>query len=164
MITLYLLRHAKSSQTAVTHRDFDRALDQEGREAALLVGNVMATQELSGALVISSPAVRARETLEILMAGTGMDVEVRFDLDIYNADVPTLLNVMSRVADEQSFLILVGHNPGMEMLVKFLTGQVRAMPAAGLAKISIRENSWKTLTAAGSRLEWLFNPAEQYKC
>jgi phosphohistidine phosphatase len=161
MRTLYLLRHAKSSETAVTNRDLDRALDKEGRHAARLVGNVLANEELNSALALSSRALRTRETLEILLSVSGIDVQVRFDRGIYDADLPTLLNVISRVPDKQTVLILVGHNPGMELLVSFLTGKPRSMPAAALAKISIPEISWKTLGAAGSTLEWVYNPAEQ---
>jgi len=119
----------------------------------------MAAEKLSNALVICSPAVRTRETLEIMLNSGAIDVEVRFDSQIYDADLPTLLSVLSRVEEQQSVVVLVGHNPGMETLVRFLTAEIRAMSVATLAKINIPENSWKTLAAAGSSLEWLFNAA-----
>jgi len=112
MRTLYLLRHAKSRETAATHRDFDRRLNQSGGEAARVLGSRMAAEKLSNALVICSPAVRARETLEIMLNSGAIDVEVRFDSQVYDADLPALLSVLSRVEEQQSVVVLVGHNPG----------------------------------------------------
>src|SRR3954452_9923095 len=127
MKTLYLLRHAKSSGTAVTHRDFDRRLDQTGRDAARLVGNVLAKEKLTSALIISSPSVRTRETLEIVLAVNSINVEVRFDSQVYDAELPALLSVLRGIEDQQTVVLLVGHNPGMERLVRFLTGEIRAL-------------------------------------
>src|SRR3982751_3077299 len=148
MKTLYLLRHAKSSEAAASQRDFDRRLDQSGREAARLLGNRMAEETLRNALVICSPAVQTRETLELMLSSSATDLQVRFDSEVYDADLPALLRVLSRVVDLQSIVVLVGHNPVMETLLRFLTGEIRAIPAAGLAKINIPEDSWNSLTAA----------------
>ncbi len=38
MLTLYLLRHAKSSWDDASQRDFERPLSNRGREAAALIG------------------------------------------------------------------------------------------------------------------------------
>jgi len=56
MKTLYLLRHAKSSWTDGSLRDFDRPLNERGREAAELIGKRLAAEELIDPLLICSPA------------------------------------------------------------------------------------------------------------
>src|SRR6201999_1920982 len=96
MRTLYLLRHAKSSWKDDSLRDFDRPLKGRGREAAEQIGKILASGKLLSAsqtspLVISSPAVRARETTKLVLESAGLEFEPRFDERIYEADVRTLL-------------------------------------------------------------------------
>jgi phosphohistidine phosphatase len=67
MRTLYLLRHGKSSWSDASIRDFDRPLKDRGRKAAERVGKRLASEKLKAPLVICSPAVRARETAEIML-------------------------------------------------------------------------------------------------
>jgi len=55
-------------------------------------------------------------------------------------------------------LIVVGHNPGMEYLVEFLTGSEQRMPTAALAKISLEAESWGAIGRVEGRLEWLITP------
>jgi phosphohistidine phosphatase len=160
MRTLYLLRHAKSSWHDENLRDFDRPLKKRGRDAAELVGRLIAAENLGDVLVVSSPAVRARETTEIMLRSSGVRAELRFDPQIYDADLESLLSVLRRIEDEKQTVILVGHNPGMEALLRFLTGETRAMPTAALAKISFDSSSWKSLNDGEGHLAWLVTPKD----
>lgn len=158
MRTLYLLRHAKSSWEDETLRDFDRPLKERGRKAAKLIGRVLTSEKLSEVLVVSSPAVRARETTEIVLSSSGIKAELRFDPHIYEADLHALLAVLSRIEDERQVVILVGHNPGLEILVRYLTGEILAMPTAALARIELQGKSWKALSDGDGRLDSLITP------
>ncbi|MDQ3804203.1 MAG: histidine phosphatase family protein, partial [Acidobacteriota bacterium] len=51
-------------------------------------------------------------------------------------------------------LLLVGHNPGMEELLELLTGEVRRMPTAALARIQLDIDKWAKLRERTGRLEW----------
>jgi phosphohistidine phosphatase len=160
MRTLYLLRHAKSSWRDDTLRDFDRPLKERGRDAAELVGRLIAAENLSDVLVVSSPAVRARETAEIMLRSSGVRAELQFDPQIYDADLASLLGVLSRKEDDKQTVLLVGHNPGIENLIRFLTCEVRAVPTAALAKITFEGNSWKSLNDGEGHLNWLVAPKD----
>ena len=96
MRTLYLLRHAKSSLQDETIRDFDRPLTKRGREAAEVVGQEVAAERLNNALVLSSPAIRARETTEIMLQSSKLPAELRFDPQIYEADLSALLKILGQ--------------------------------------------------------------------
>lgn len=96
MRTLYLLRHAKSSWNDSSLRDFERPLKERGREAAELIGKHLASEKLRDLLVVCSPAVRARETAEIVLKSSGLRAEERFDERIYEASLRDLLQVVSR--------------------------------------------------------------------
>jgi phosphohistidine phosphatase len=138
--------------------DFDRPLKERGREAAKLIGRVIASEKLKSVLVVSSPAVRARETTEIMLSSSGVKAKVQFDPQIYEADLAALLEVLRRIDDHRRKVVLVGHNPGMETLVKFLTDEIRVMPTAALAKISLVRSSWQTLKGGEGHLDWLVTP------
>ena len=159
MKTLYLLRHAKSSWKDDSLRDFDRPLKGRGRDAAEEMGKVVGGEKLNSLLVISSPAARARETTGIVLQSAGLKLEPRFDERIYEADVRTLLEVIASIPDETTTAMLVGHNPGFENLLAYLTGDVRHMPTCALAKIEL--NSWSDVSESSGTLESFVTPKEQ---
>ena len=160
MRTLYLLRHAKSSWKDETLRDFDRPLKGRGRKAAEQMGQVLAEEKLKSPLVISSPAVRARETTELVLESAGLKVEPRFEERIYEADVRTLLAIVRSIPDSSRTAIMVGHNPGFENLNEYLTGDGRHMPTCALAKIEFDAASWSEVSEESGRLELFVTPKD----
>lgn len=160
MRTLYLLRHAKSSWKDDSLRDFDRPLKRRGREAAEQIGQLLAGEKLEDLLVISSPAVRARETTKLVLESARLNLEPRFDERIYEADVRTLLEVVTSIPDKAAVAMLVGHNPGFENLLTYLTTDDRHMPTAALAKIEFEVGSWSEVLAGSGRLESFVTPKE----
>lgn len=160
MKTLYLLRHAKSSWNDSSLRDFDRPLNDRGRSDAPLIGNHLASEKLSDPLLICSPALRTRETAELVLSNANLHVEPRFDDRIYEASLRDLLQVVSEIDDEKQTSILIGHNPGFEELLAFLTGETRPMPTCALAKIVFDVVSWIDLKANDGTLESFVTPKE----
>lgn len=158
MKTLYLLRHAKSSWKDDSLRDFDRPLKGRGRDAAEEMGAVLAGEKLNSLTVISSPAARARETTEIVLRSSGLAIEPRFDERIYEADVRTLLEVIASIPDATETSMLVGHNPGFENLLAYLTGDVRHMATCALAKIELK--SWNGLSERSGTLASFVTPKD----
>src|SRR5215212_11668689 len=160
MRTLYLLRHAKSSWNDASLRDFDRPLNDRGRDAAARVGKRLASEKLSTPLLVCSPALRTRETAEIVLKSSKLHVEERFDERIYEASLRELMEVISEIPDDKPVAILIGHNPGFEELLAFLTGEVRRMPTGALAKIEFDVASWRDVRTGEGKLEWLITPKE----
>ena len=158
MKTLYLLRHAKSSWNDSSLRDFDRPLNDRGREAAELIGKRLAAEELVDALLLCSPALRTRETAEIVFQD--LRVDERFDERIYEASLRDLTQVISEIPDDKQVAVLIGHNPGLEELLAFLTGEQRRMPTCALAKITFDLESWKQVRTGEGNLERFITPRD----
>lgn len=158
MRTLYLLRHAKSSWNDASLRDFDRPLNHRGREAAELIGRFLTSEKLSLPLVLSSTALRARETTEIVLKSAGLQAELRYDERIYEANLPRLLEVLSGIEDEKELALLVGHNPGLEELLAFLTSEGGHMPTGALVKMTLAGSTWKGLREGVVCVEWFATP------
>jgi phosphohistidine phosphatase len=160
MRILYLLRHAKSSWNDATLRDFDRPLKKRGREAAARIGQRIAAENLSDPLVICSPAVRTRETAQLVLESAKLQIEPNFDKRIYEASLRELVQIVTEIADDAEVAIMIGHNPGFEELLSFLTAEHRRMPTCALAKIVFGDVSWKNVRAGEGSLEWFIAPKE----
>jgi len=160
MRTLYLLRHAKSSWSDASLRDFDRPLNDRGREAAKRIGERLASESLSAPFVICSPALRTRQTAEIVFESSGLSAEQRFEERVYEASLRDLLQVVSEIHDDKHVAIVIGHNPGLEELLAFLTGESRRMPTCALAKVTFDVASWRDVSSGGQKLEWFITPKD----
>src|SRR5690242_9093233 len=122
MKLLYVLRHAKSSWDDASLADYDRPLNDRGLEAAPFMGRLMRERGYLPDAVISSPAKRARKTAKLASEAAGVRSSILFDEQIYEASPQTLVKVLSAVDDKAGSAMVVGHNPGMEGLIRFLTG------------------------------------------
>jgi phosphohistidine phosphatase len=158
MRTLYLLRHAKSSWNDASLRDFDRPLNDRGREAARQIGARLASEKLNVPYVICSPALRTRQTAEIVF--DSFRVDEHLDERVYEASLLDLLQVVSEIHDANQVVILIGHNPGIEELLAYLTGENRPMPTCALAKITFEVASWRDVRTGEGNLEWFITPKE----
>lgn len=141
-------------------RDFERPLKDRGRKAAKRIGKHLKREKLNEPIVVCSPAVRTRETADIVLKHAGLRVEVRFDERIYEASLRDLVQVVSEIPDNKQVAILIGHNPGFEELLAYLTGEGRRMPTCALAKINFEVESWKDIKEDQGRLEWFVTPKQ----
>ena len=160
MRTLYLLRHAKSSWKDLTVPDFDRPLKDRGRKAAKRIGKYLAAEKLNNPLVVCSPAMRTRETAEIVLKHAHLPVEVRYEERIYEASLRDLVQVVSEIPDDKDVAILIGHNPGFEELLAYFTGEGRRMATCALGKIKFEVESWKDIKEEQGTLAWFVTPKE----
>ena len=160
MKTLFLLRHAKSSWDNPTLPDIDRPLNARGMRAAELLGTHIRKQKLSFDLILSSPAVRARETIEIMLKTAKMQPDLRYDQRIYEASSVTLIDVIVQIEEEKKTALLVGHNPGMEKLLEILTGGIIHVSTGTLARIDLKASRWARVIESPRSLEWIVKPKE----
>lgn len=145
MKTLFILRHAKSSWDDADLADFDRPLNKRGLENAPLVGDMIRKNKFQIDLIISSPAERAARTANLVKQAAQIETEIRFDDRIYEASPHRLLEIASELDDKIESAMLVGHNPGLEGLLKMLTGKVESLPTAALAVVDLRIDDWKEI-------------------
>jgi phosphohistidine phosphatase len=158
MKTLMLLRHAKSDWDDASLPDFDRPLAARGKRDAPRVGKALRKRGSLPDLIISSPAVRAKATVEAVIKTAKLDGKLQFDEAIYGASSAELMKVIRRLQDDISCSLLVGHNPGFEDLLERLTGSRDRMPTAALACIEFQIDRWEDLEDGKGRLAWLMTP------
>lgn len=169
MKTLTLLRHAKSSWDDPAMRDFDRPLNRRGRAAARAMGREMRALSLGFDAVIASPATRVVETLAGLGETYRHDLRASYDPRIYLASESMLLDVVRETDDAHGRLLLLGHNPGFELLALSLAvadgSNARAQmaekyPTGALAEIALPIAHWCDAFAGSGRLTRFIRPRD----
>jgi len=161
--TLLLMRHAKSNWDDATLRDFDRPLADRGRRDAPRMARALVTLNSAPDYVVSSPAARARQTIEAVVNEGRFDAPVEFNESIYDASVATLMQVVRRLPFDRQRVLMVGHNPGFEDLLTRLTGERGRMPTAALACIEFHVDRWDDVEDGQGKLVWLLTPKQLRK-
>lgn len=139
------MRHAKSSWKGSNLRDFDRPLNKRGFENAPMMGQRLANNKYSADSIISSPAVRAITTAEMIASEIGFDKNhIRQESAIYEAGISALLYVIASINNNNHYAMLVGHNPGFTYLCNYLCdSQLENIPTCGIVKIKFSIESWR---------------------
>lgn len=160
---LFLLRHAKARSIASGMTDFERPLHDDGKRAAELVGEFLNSKGVEPDLVLSSPALRARETIDAVLKAAQLNVDVNYDARIYEGSSAQLLEMISQLPEGKDMVMLVGHNPSLEELLQALTGEVIKMSAGSIANIAFGATEWGKALEEKGKLDWLVTPKELEK-
>lgn len=113
------MRHAKSDWSGSGLTDRERPLAPRGARAAGLMRGHMVAAAVRPDVVFCSPAVRTRETLDLVRAGLG-PARVVFDDDLYGAGGDEVLELLRTEGGDAGAVMVVGHNPTMAELALWL--------------------------------------------
>jgi phosphohistidine phosphatase len=165
--TLLLLRHAKSSWDEPGLADSERPLAPRGRRAAAALGTRLAKRRLAIDRVLCSPSRRTRETLALLALEPAPPVA--FEERLYLASARTLLARLRRLPAEARSVLVIGHDPGLDQLVRQLAGDGRAkalrrlapgFKTGALAELRVPPEGWKALGPGSAFLERFTRPQD----
>lgn len=145
MKTLLILRHAKSNWKDSSLTDHERPLNKRGKQDALRMGKFVLQQGLVPNRIISSTAKRARQTATAVAKANHCEDKVELIWEFYHAGPGAYLDVLQNVPDADQRVMVVGHNPGLELLVAHLTGRMETMPTAALAHVALPIDQWTEL-------------------
>ncbi|HTP20992.1 MAG TPA: histidine phosphatase family protein [Solirubrobacteraceae bacterium] len=162
---LFILRHAKSSWDDPGLDDHERPLAPRGRRACKVMADHLRTSAIEPQLVLCSSSRRTRETLEgIAPAG-----EHVIESELYSASTADLVERLRRVPDDVGSVMLIGHNPAVQMLALRLARRdgdagervalARKFPTGALATLTF-ECSWSELAPGSGRLAAFLTPKE----
>jgi phosphohistidine phosphatase len=161
---LLILRHAKSAWDSETATDFERPLAKRGQRDAPRMGQWLSQQDLIPDYVVSSPALRAKQTTLKVCEATKIDAtRLHWDNRIYEASPGTLLQVLANCPESAPVVLLVGHNPGLELLLRYLCDDIpfpadgKLLPTATLAHVAMPDD-WIQLDPRVGRLRSLIRP------
>ncbi len=167
MLTVSLLRHAKSSWDDSGLQDIERPLGDRGRKDAPRMAAWMAKNGVAPQLILCSPSVRTRQTLDLVLPALKGKPAVAYEDDFYLASAGTLLKRIRKVEAAVAHVMLVGHDPGMHGLAMDLSGSGKPedlqalaakFPTAGLAVIAFEARAWAGVKAGNGRLVTFMSP------
>ncbi len=160
MKTLYVIRHAKSSWDFPHLSDFERPLNDRGSRDAPMMGKRLRDRGILPDCLVSSTALRARETSVRISAEIGFpEKSIIFRRGVYEAGVSSLLKEIRAFPVDAASAFLVGHNPGLTDLVEYLTGKyIGNLPTCGTACIEMEMDAWTMAGRGMGRLVFLDYP------
>lgn len=136
-----LLRHAKSDWSDDGLLDADRPLNSRGQKAAPEMALWMQKHGWIPDRILCSTAKRTRETLERMQATWNAQPEVHFIDRLYLAPPQVILEEAIAHAAGAKSLLVIGHNPGIEMLATRLSDQPCEMRTCTIVILEA-ENAW----------------------
>ena len=158
MKKIFFLRHAKSSWSDFSLKDFDRPLSTRGIQDAQLMGNYFKAKNIDLDVVISSPSKRTRETLKHFFSNNAPIVD--YESSLYHAHLDDILSVLTISNEEINRIMIVGHNPSMHEATEYLSSAfLPKYPTCGLACLNY-EGEWKDLKSSSCELGFFKMPRE----
>jgi phosphohistidine phosphatase len=157
--TVLLLRHGKSSWADSTLADIERPLAPRGERASRQLAKYIRRNRIQPALVLCSPSLRARQTLEAVAVSLGKRCAVEVVPQLYGASEEELLRQLQTLPESVSSVMLIGHNPGLHNLALLLASRgaylpqvEEKFPTGALATLVVRSEGWTALVPGVAEL------------
>jgi phosphohistidine phosphatase len=146
-----MIRHAKSSWANPLQSDFDRPLNDRGKEEAEEMGKKLKKADLIPDLIIASSAKRTRQTAKRIAKETGYEADdIRWEEKLYHC-VPAVFEELIRdIKEKAKTVFIVGHNPGITEFVNQLSEgfYVDSMPTCGIVATTTEAEEWADFSTA----------------
>ncbi|MBJ29155.1 MAG: histidine phosphatase family protein [Euryarchaeota archaeon] len=137
---LIVMRHAKSSWKDPRLEDHDRPLNKRGIKDAPRIAEELHSRGWTPDLILVSSSRRTIQTLEMMKNRFG-DLPSEVRPGIYHASLHDLLKELDDMVINGTTMIL-GHNPGSEILINRLSGIWTIMPTASAALLVESDSTW----------------------
>jgi phosphohistidine phosphatase len=149
MKRLTLLRHAQADNPLPDQSDWNRLLTKRGQLDAKEMARRLKVQQLRPGLVLSSPALRARQTAEVF-ARCFSSATLQLVEELYLADSKLLLTLIQQRGGSSDHLLVVAHNPGITELASWLAQDRRIdnMPTCATVTAEFELDTWQALQPA----------------
>jgi phosphohistidine phosphatase len=152
MKTLFVLRHGHAASDEEAGSDHERELTPRGTGEVRRAAQRLLEQGHAPTLLLSSSAVRARQSAELCQAVWQTRPELQLLEGLYLAPPPSYLAELAARGDPHASVMVVGHNPGLEALIYVLTERSEHLATASLVEIALSVDSWRELSAAARGL------------
>ena len=164
MKILLILRHAKSSWENPLLEDIDRPLNPRGLKTAPLMGQWAVQKELIPQKILTSPAKRAIQTAQLFSKATKMNININSTESFYPGETKDFLKALSLEPETVSTLMIVGHNPSLEIFLQYLTEKNESLSTCSLAVIHFFHKNWQEISShPKGKLIQVYRPKELFK-
>jgi phosphohistidine phosphatase len=159
LLTLILLRHAKSDWEAKYDSDHERPLAKRGKKDSDLMGKLLSGAKEKPDLILSSSSVRTTETIKMVLKHTKWECQVNYINELFESTPAKVISMLQEQADSAKTIVLVGHEPEWSLLMgKLIGGGNVRFPTAAAACINFEVNKWSDIKEGMGELEWFVIP------
>ena len=159
--SVILFRHGKSDWDTQYNSDHDRPLAKRGISDAKRMGKFLSRRAEVPELILSSTALRTRETTKLAMEAGNWDVDVELEKKIYGASLEEIINIIKSQNNKYNSICLVGHEPIFSTIITLIDNKKKKkFPTATMARISFSTSDWKRvlLEPDKCKLDWFYKP------
>ena len=141
--TILLMRHAKAAAEEPHQSDFQRCLTAGGIRIASATGTALLDGGFRIDRVTASAAKRTRQTADLVTAAMSLS-PARLDLDeLYLAPAKRFeATICERTFEDESSVLIVGHNPGIAGLMCRWADRSLSVPPATVAVFESSADTW----------------------
>lgn len=160
MKTLFLMRHAKAELALPEMSDLNRPLLEKGKKRTKHIIDYLLKKHVEIDLIISSHAVRSRETARIMAYGLHVDEsKIWEDKTVYTADTEKLLDLFYDLPAGVNQLMIVGHNPTITNFANlYLAEKIDAVPTSGIVCLEFDTDDWTQLDSCKGSMKFMIFP------
>jgi phosphohistidine phosphatase len=129
------------------------------------MGEVLSKKNISPALILSSPAVRAFTTAKIVTKKLGRSVdEIQKREELYGASAGELMSIIQELPEEADSVMFFGHNPGLTTLNNVLSDKrIDNLPTCGIVAIDLDISKWNEIDFGCGKEEFFEYPKKYFK-
>jgi len=163
MKELILVRHAKSSWENPALKDFDRPLNERGKNDVITMSARLYERNVRPDLLVASPAKRTKSTAKAfakVFKSKASDIVLVPSL--YQAPPVEFYRVVKGLDNTRNCVVLFTHNTGLTDFVNELTNvRVDNVPTCGVFALKIDCDDWKDF-AKSDKSFWFFDYPKQF--
>ena len=143
--TLVMIRHAKSSWANPLQSDFDRPLNDRGKQEAPEMAEMLKEKGIIPDLIICSTAKRTKQTAKRIAEILGYSVDkIRWEEKLYHCIPSVFEELIFDVGDKVKTLFIIAHNPGISEFVNEMSPgfSLDNMPTCGVVAARFTAEEW----------------------
>lgn len=162
MKTVLLMRHAEASEPQSGQTDFQRVLTPAGQQMARKTAELASAAGISLDRIIASASIRTAQTAEIMALRMAPAAPIVLREELYAAPAEQFAAALPHhcFPDESSVLV-VGHNPGIAVLMCHWAQRVTPVPPATLMVFQFSVQDWDAVPGSSGQLLHLFSEGQK---
>lgn len=123
MKKLLVCRHSNAQSPDAPIPDRDRELTARGKRDARAIGKEIAERGLTPDAILASDSTRTRQTTAFISKAFPVRPETTFLPELYSASGAEIMTIAASYAANAPTILVIGHNPGAEEIVRRLAGR-----------------------------------------
>jgi len=141
---LILIRHADAETGSFSTSDFNRKLTDKGKNRAIIQANRIKSMNINPDLIITSNAIRALETTEIISNILSPNCPIQKVPLLYDDFTSSdFFNLLSKIDNSIETIALVGHNPNISVMASRIDSNAKINFAPCSIGIFTLGESWR---------------------